>query len=97
MDGKIDKVRIDKWLWWARFFKTRSLSAKKISNGAVRVNSCRILKPSAEITIGDVLTLKQGKTVQVIRVLSLGQKREKYDKAKKMYEDVEDIKLDVII
>ena len=94
MDGKIDKVRIDKWLWWARFFKTRSLSAKKISNGAVRVNSCRVLKPSAEITIDDVLTLKQGKKVRVIRVVSLGQKREKYDIAKKMYEDIEDLKLD---
>ena len=94
MDGKIDKVRIDKWLWWARFFKTRSLAAKKISNGAVRLNSYRVLKPSAEITIDDVLTLKQGKIVRLIRVVSLGQKREKYDIAKKMYEDLEDIKLD---
>ena len=94
MDGKIDKVRIDKWLWWARFFKTRSLSAKKISNGAVRVNSFRVLKPSAEITLNDVLTLKQGKVVRVIRVVSLGHKREKYDIAKEMYEDIVDINLD---
>jgi len=85
-------VRIDKWLWWARFFKTRSLSAKKISNGAVRVNSCRVLKPSAEITLNDVLTLKQGNVVQVVRVVSLGQRRENYEKAKKMYEYIEDIK-----
>ena len=92
MADKIEKVRIDKWLWWARFFKTRSLSAKKISNGAVRVNSCRVLKPSAEITLNDVLTLKQGNVVQVIRVVSLGQRRENYEKAKKMYEYIEDIK-----
>lgn len=92
MDGKIDKVRIDKWLWWARFFKTRSLAAKKISNGAVRVNSQRVSKPSAEVTIDDVLTLKQEKIVQVIRVVSLGQRRESYEKAKKMYEYIEDIK-----
>ena len=92
MDGRIDKVRIDKWLWWARFFKTRSLAAKKISDGAVRVNSQRVFKPSAEITIDDVLTLKQEKIVQVIRVVSLGQRRESYEKAKKMYEYVEDIK-----
>ena len=92
MDDKIEKVRIDKWLWWARFFKTRSLSAKKISNGAVRVNSSRVLKPSAEITLNDVLTLKQGNAVQVIRVVSLGQRRENYEKAKKMYEYIEDIK-----
>ena len=92
MDGKIDKVRIDKWLWWARFFKTRSLAAKKISNGAVRVNSYRVLKPSAEIAIDDVLTLKQEKIVRVIRVVSLGQRRENYETAKKMYEYIEDIK-----
>ena len=92
MDGKINKVRIDKWLWWARFFKTRSLAAKKISNGAVRVNSYRVLKPSAEITIDDVLTLKQEKIVRVIRVVSLGQRRENYEKEKKMYEYLEDIK-----
>tara|TARA_B100001057_G_scaffold197102_1_gene197817 strand:- start:123 stop:401 length:279 start_codon:yes stop_codon:yes gene_type:complete len=92
LDDKIEKVRIDKWLWWARFFKTRSLSAKKISNGAVRVNSSRVLKPSAEITLNDVLTLKQGNAVQVIRVVSLGQRRENYEKAKKMYEYIEDIK-----
>ena len=92
MADKIEKVRIDKWLWWARFFKTRSLSAKKISNGAVRVNSCRVLKPSAEITLNDVLTLKKGNVVQVIRVVSLGQRRENYEKAKKMYEYIEDIK-----
>jgi ribosomal 50S subunit-recycling heat shock protein len=52
------------------------------------------LKPSAEITIDDVLTLKQEKIVRVIRVVSLGQKREKYDIAKQMYEDIVDIKLD---
>ena len=92
MADKIEKVRIDKWLWWARFFKTRSLSAKKISNGAVRVNSCRVLKPSAEITLNDVLTLKKGNVVQVIKVVSLGQRRENYEKAKKMYEYIEDIK-----
>ena len=92
MDGKIDKVRIDKWLWWARFFKTRSLAAKKISNGAVRVNSQRVSKPSAEVTIDDVLTLKQETIVRVIKVVSLGQRRENYEKAKKMYEYIEDIK-----
>ncbi len=92
MDGKIEKVRIDKWLWWARFFKTRSLAAKKISNGAIRVNSYRVLKPSTEITVDDVLTLKQEEIVRVIRVISLGQRRENYEKAKKMYEYIEDVK-----
>lgn len=92
MDGKIEKVRVDKWLWWARFYKTRSLSAKKISRGVVRLNSRRVRKPSAEIAIDDVLTLKHGEIIRVIKVISLEEGRKNYDKAKKMYEDIEHIK-----
>ena len=92
MDGKIEKVRVDKWLWWTRFYKTRSLSAKMISSGVVRLNSRRVRKPSAEITIDDVLTLRHGKVVRVIKVLSLEEGRKGYDRAKKMYEDIEQIK-----
>lgn len=92
MDGKIEKVRVDKWLWWARFYKTRSLSAKKISSGVVRLNSRRVRKPSAEIAIDDVLTLKHGEIIRVIKVISLEEGRKNYDKAKKMYEDIEHIK-----
>jgi ribosome-associated heat shock protein Hsp15 len=92
LDSKIEKVRVDKWLWWARFYKTRSLSAKKISSGVVRLNSRRVRKPSAEITIDDVLTLKHGEIIRVIKVISLEEGRKNYDKAKKMYEDIEHIK-----
>jgi ribosome-associated heat shock protein Hsp15 len=92
LDGKIEKVRVDKWLWWARFYKTRSLSAKKISRGVVRLNSRRVRKPSAEIAIDDVLTLKHGEIIRVIKVISLEEGRKNYDKAKKMYEDIEHIK-----
>ena len=92
MDGKIEKVRVDKWLWWTRFYKTRSLSAKMISSGVVRLNARRVKKPSAEITIDDVLTLRHGKVVRVIKVLSLEEGRKSYDKAKKMYENFEQIK-----
>ena len=92
MDVKIEKVRVDKWLWWARFYKTRSLSAKKISSGVVRLNSRRVRKPSAEIAIDDVLTLKHGEIIRVIKVISLEEGRKNYDKAKKMYEDIEHIK-----
>jgi len=83
LEDKIEKVRVDKWLWWTRFYKTRSLSAKMISSGVVRLNSRRVRKPSAEITIDDVLTLRHGKVVRVIKVLSLEEGRKSYDKAKK--------------
>ena len=90
MDGIPKKIRIDKWLWWARFFKTRSLSTKVISKGSVRVNSRRIFKPSAEIKVDDVLTFTSEKSVRVIKVLSLGERRVNYEEARKMYENVED-------
>lgn len=63
-----------------------------ISSGVVRVNARRVKKPSAEITIDDVLTLRHRKVVRVIKVLSLEEGRKSYDKAKKMYEDIEQIK-----
>ena len=90
MNDKQKKVRIDKWLWWARFFKTRSLSTKIITKGAVRVNSRRIAKPSIEIKVNDVLTFTSGKSVRVIKVLSLGERRVNYEEARKMYENIED-------
>ncbi len=90
MDGIPKKIRIDKWLWWARFFKTRSLSTKIISKGLVRVNSRRIFKPSVEIKVDDVLTFTSGKSVRVIKVLFLGERRVNYEEARKMYENVED-------
>lgn len=63
-----------------------------ISSGVVRVNARRVKKPSAEIIIDDVLTLRHGKVVRVIKVLSLEEGRKSYDEAKKMYEDIEQIK-----
>ena len=90
MDGKPKKIRIDKWLWWARFFKTRSLSTKIIIKGSVRVNSRRIVKPSVEIKVDDVLTFTSGKSVRVVKVLSLGERRVNYEEARKMYENIED-------
>ena len=63
-----------------------------ISSGVVRLNSRRVRKPSAEITIDDVLTLKHGEIIRVIKVISLEEGRKNYDKAKKMYEDIKHLK-----
>lgn len=90
MDDKPRKIRIDKWLWWARFFKTRSLATKIITKGSVRVNSRRIFKPSVEIKVDDVLTFTSGKSLRLVKVLSLGERRVDYEEARKMYENVED-------
>ena len=56
----------------------------------MRVNSRRIFKPSVEIKVDDVLTFTSGKSVRVIKVLSLGKRRVNYEEARKMYENIED-------
>ena len=65
------KLRIDKWLWQARFFKTRSLAAKAVSGG-LRVNGTSVSKPAFAVGPGDVLTFTQARAVRVIRIAALG-------------------------
>jgi ribosome-associated heat shock protein Hsp15 len=82
------KLRLDKWLWQARFFKTRSLSAKTISAGHVRLNSARATKPAQSVSPGDVLTFTQGKTTRVIRIDALGTRRGPAPEAQALYCDL---------
>lgn len=79
--------RLDKWLWYARFFKTRSLAAKMVTDGAVRVNGTRVSKPSASVRSGDVLTFTKGRAVKVIAVLALGDRRGPAPEAQTLYQD----------
>ena len=83
-----DKLRLDKWLWQARFFKTRSLSAKVIGGGHVRVNGARIAKPAYGVGAGDVLTFPQAKAVHVVRIRALGDRRGPASEAQALYEDL---------
>lgn len=82
------KLRIDKWLWQARFFKTRSLSAKQVSGGHVRVNGNRVLKPAHSVVPGDVLTFPQGRLVRVVRIEALGERRGPAPEAQTLYTDL---------
>ncbi|MGJ8604712.1 MAG: RNA-binding S4 domain-containing protein [Marivita sp.] len=83
------KLRIDKWLWHARFFKTRSLAAKIVSGGKLRVNGQPISKPAYSVAAGDVLTFPQGDAVRVIRVLAMGDRRGPAPEARLLYDDLE--------
>ena len=71
---KQEKLRVDRWLWAARFFKTRSLAKSAIENGKIELNGNRI-KASKEIAQGDLLSVRRGDTVQVVSVLALTDKR----------------------
>jgi ribosome-associated heat shock protein Hsp15 len=84
----LPKLRADKWLWQARFFKTRGLSAKVITGGHLRVNGQKIAKASHGVTIGDVLTFPQAKHVRVIKVAALGERRGPAPEAQTLYEDM---------
>ena len=88
MSDPAAKTRLDKWLWQARFFKTRGLSAKLVSGGHVRVNSDKVSKPAHAVRAGDVLTFPQGRDVRVIRILALGQRRGPAAEAQALYEDL---------
>jgi ribosome-associated heat shock protein Hsp15 len=83
-------IRLDKWLWQARFFKTRALAAAAISQGAVRVNSTRVTKPAAALRPGDGLSFVQGSRVRVIRVLATGVRRGPASEARDLYKDLEE-------
>lgn len=69
-----DPLRIDKWLWAARFFKTRSLAAKAVDGGMVRLNGARA-KPSRELKAGDELAIRNGEIEWVIEVKALSRQR----------------------
>lgn len=81
-------MRIDKWLWQARFFKTRSLSAKLVTGAHVRVNGNRISKASYSVGPEDVLTFPQGDRVRVIRITGIGVRRGPAPEAQALYEDL---------
>lgn len=84
--------RIDKWLWYARFFKTRSLAAKFVASGKVRVTSndqtARVTKASQTIKTDDVLTFPKGDHVRVIKVVHTGTRRGPASEAQTLYADL---------
>ena len=88
MAGPETKLRLDKWLWYARFFKTRALAATRVSAGDVRVNGARVTKRAATVVAGDVLTFAQGRAVRVIRVDAIGTRRGPAVEAQTLYTDL---------
>jgi ribosome-associated heat shock protein Hsp15 len=70
----MDKIRIDKWLWAARFYKTRSLATDDIGKGRVAVNG-QAAKASREVKVGDVVSTRQGDTTRTLQVLGLSDQR----------------------
>lgn len=80
--------RLDKWLWYARVVKTRTLAAALVVNGKVRVNKARVDKPSQSVRAGDVITVAVHSKVRVLRVVAPGERRGAPAAARTLFEDL---------
>jgi ribosome-associated heat shock protein Hsp15 len=83
-------LRLDKWLWQARFFKTRALAAQLVGKGRLRINQTIVTKAHHRVRPGDVLTFPQGRIVRIVRVVELGTRRGPASAAQALYEDLGD-------
>ena len=82
------RLRLDKWLWYARFFKTRSLAAKACAAHRLRINGEVVSKSHATVKPGDVLTFPLRSDIRVIEVLALGRRRGPAPEAQGLYADL---------
>lgn len=83
-----EKVRIDKWLWAARFFKTRSMAAQAVSGGKVHVNGARV-KPARAVVSGEELRIRRGEVEFTVIVQGVSGKRRPAREAQLLYEETE--------
>ena len=88
-DNEQQKIRLDKWLWAARFYKTRNIAKQFIEGGKVHYNGQRT-KPSRFVEINAEITLHQGHTEKTVQVLGLEEKRKSAPEAQKLYQETED-------
>jgi ribosome-associated heat shock protein Hsp15 len=81
-------LRADKWLWQARFFKSRSLATQICQAGKLRLSGHGAVKPHYKVKPGDVLTFPQAHHIRVVKVLALGERRGPASEAQSLYEDL---------
>lgn len=88
MNAPRETIRLDKWLFQARFFKSRMIAAGIISSGKVRIDGNKVSKPARGVGVGDVLTFAKGDDVRVIKITELGKRRGPAPEAQGLYEDL---------
>lgn len=84
VDGELSRLRIDKWLWAARFYKTRSLAARAVEGGKVKLNGERT-KPGKGVRPGDRLELRSGELQWLVEVRAVSARRGPASEAAKLY------------
>ena len=91
-EAEEEKIRIDKWLWAARFFKTRSLASLAAGGGHVQVNGSRV-KPSRVVQVGDTLQIRRGQEEIVVVVQGLSGRRGPAPQAQALYQETEESRM----
>ena len=82
--------RLDKWLWCARFYRSRELAKAACASGRIRLNGHRVEKAGREVRLGDILTVPQAREIVVVRVLAIATRRGPAPEAQLLYEIVSD-------
>ena len=89
-----ERIRIDKWLWHARFYRSRVLAQTAAASGLIRLNGARVEKASAGVQPGDILTVPRGREVVVVRIEAVAERRGGAPDARKLYSVVSGTVLD---
>jgi len=87
--SELARVRLDKWLWAARMYKTRAIAKQAIEGGKVQVEGQRA-KASKEISVGTIMTVRQGRDERTLTVLGLSEQRRGAPEAQRLYEESEE-------
>ncbi len=82
------KIRVDKWLWYSRTVKSRTLAQGLIKAGKVRVNNSRISSPSRMVEVDDVLTITLARQIRILKIVDVGTRRGPAPEAQMLYEDL---------
>lgn len=88
-NSKTESIRLDKWLWAARFFKTRPLATEAVNGGKVHLNGNRV-KPARAVSVDDELQIQRGSVQYTVRVAGLNEKRRPACEAQLLYVETED-------
>jgi ribosome-associated heat shock protein Hsp15 len=85
----VSGVRVDKWLWAARFFKTRSRAKEAIEGGKIHLDGGRV-KPSKELVVGQILEIRQGLDTKIVEIVGLSEQRRDATSAAQLYVETQD-------
>lgn len=82
------RQRLDKWLWFARVVKSRTIATRLVGDGHVRLNGTRTNIPARLVGPGDVLTIALERQVRVLKIVDPGERRGPFEQARQLYEDL---------